>query len=357
LDTSADGGPRRRKWHSFQGTKRQAQVECARLISAAQHGVTDPARITTGEYLVRWLEHVSTQISPSSLKTYRVVLRTYAVPTLGQIPLAKLRALHIARLFATTALSPKSIGLLHRILGQALRAAVKWQMLPTNPAAAVDPPRVERKPMQVLDPDGAHRLLEIARPTELYMPILLAIMTGARRGEIVGLRWSAVDLELSQLSIVASIEQVGTVTREKPPKSGRGRAVALPALVVDELRRHRITQAEALLRLGVRQDAATHICSRADGSAWRPDDLTVAFSRLIKAAGLPRIKFHGLRHAHASHLLACGTHPKIVQERLGHASIAMTLDLYSHTVPGMQAEAAASADALMRAAIQRGTVK
>jgi integrase len=350
-------GKRKRRWHSFKGTKRQAQVECARLISEAQHGGVDPGRITTGQYLDRWLDHVRTLISPSSHKTYRTMLRAYAVPALGSIQLAKLRPAAIANLYATVALAPKSVALLHRVLSQALRQAVRWQMLPTNPAAAVAPPRIERKRMTVLDPDGAHRLLEIARPTELYMPILLAIMTGMRRGEIVALRWSAINLDLGQLSVVASMEQVGSVTREKPPKSGRARTVALPALVVEELRRHRITQAESLLRLGVRQSDAMHVCSRHDGLSWRPDTLTVVFGRLVRTAGLPRVRFHGLRHAHASHLLAANIHPKVVQERLGHASIALTLDLYSHTVPGMQEEAAASADSLMRAAIKRNGSK
>jgi integrase len=223
-------------------------------------------------------------------------------------------------------------------------------LLPSNPAVAVTPPRVERKPMHVPDVDTALELVEAARDTDLFAPVLLATMTGMRRGEIVALRWRALDLDLRRLAVTVSTEQIGAATRDKPPKSGRNRSVALPATLIEELRRYRIQQAEALLRLGVRQDDATHVCLRANGSPWRPDSLTATFGQLLQSRGLPPMRLHGLRHAHASHMLAANVHPKIVQERLGHASIAMTLDLYSHVAPGMQEEAAASVDILMREA-------
>jgi integrase len=245
-------------------------------------------------------------------------------------------------------LAAKSVTLLHRVLSQSLRQAVRWKLLVNNPAAEVAPPRVERKQMQTLGVDATHALIEAARETELFAPVLLAVLTGMRRGEVAAVRWRALDLDAAQLAVVASTEQVGRITRDKPPKSGHSRTVALPALMVEELRRYRLQQAEALLRLGVRQDDATHVCLRADGAPWRPDDLTRAFGRLRSG-----VRFHGLRHTHATHLLAARVHPKVAQERLGHSSISMTLDLYSHTVPGMQQEAAVSLDTLMRAAAKR----
>jgi integrase len=357
LDTrDPQTGKRKRRWHSFCGTKRQAQVECARLISEIQSGgYVDASKITVAEYLARWLDHMATQVSPSSHRTYTIMVRAYVAPAIGTIRLKKLRPIDLADLYATTlrSLAPKSVILLHNVLSQALRQAMRWQLLTSNPAIAVAPPRVERKQMPVLDADATLDLVEAARETDLLMPVLLAAMTGMRRGEIVALRWHSTDFDAGQLAIVASTEQVGRKTRDKPPKSGRSRTVALPALMIEELRRHRLQQAEALFRLGVRQDEATHVCTRADGTPWRPDSLTRAFRRFLRSHNLPSMRFHGLRHAHATHLLTANVHPKIVQERLGHASISMTLDLYSHVVPGMQEEAAASVDTLMRAAISK----
>jgi integrase len=349
-------GKRKRRWHSFKGTKRQAQVECARLIAELQNGTTlEPSKVTVAEYLDKWLNHAATQVSPSSHKTYTTMLHAYVAPAIGSTKLNKLRPADIAGLYATKlhSLAPKSVALLHSVLSQALRQAVRWQLLPINPAVAVAPPRVERKQMHVLGADVTLDLVEAVRATDLFMPVLLATMTGMRRGEIVALRWRSVDLDAGQLAVVASTEQVGVSTRDKPPKSGRSRTVALPALLVEELRRHRLQQAEALLRLGVRQGETTHVCIRPDGSPWRPDYLTRVFRQWLRSSGLPCTRFHGLRHAHATHLLTANIHPKVVQERLGHASISMTLDLYSHVVPGMQEGAAASVDDIMRTAMRK----
>jgi integrase len=156
------------------------------------------------------------------------------------------------------------------------------------------------------------------------------------------------------LSVSTSIEQTAQGTREKPPKNGRARAVALPAYVVEELRRHRLRQAEDLLRLGIRQTEETHVCLLEDGQPWPPRVLTYAFMRLIRGSGLARIRLHDLRHGHASHLLVSGVHPKVVQERLGHASITLTLDTYSHLIPSMQDDAAATIDKAVRNALKRG---
>jgi integrase len=365
IDIRDPTGSRKRRWHSFAGTKRQAQTECARLISEIKGGTyIDPSKVTVAEYLDRWLAHVATQISAGSHKTYSTMVRAYIRPVIGAMQLAKLRPADIAHLYALTlggaaplrlrhGLAPRSVALVHRVLSQALRQAVQWQLLSVNPATAVKAPKIERRHMDVLDPAATLALVDAARGTDLFMPVLLAAMTGLRRGEIAALRWRSVNLDIGQLSVVANVEQVGYRTREKPPKSGRGRSVALPALVVNELRRHRMHQAEHLLRLGIRQDEATHVCLRAGGTPWPPSGLTTTFGSLLGASGLPRVRFHDLRHSHATHLLAANVHPKVVQERLGHASIAMTLDLYSHTVKGMQEEAAASVDTIMRAAMKK----
>jgi len=362
----ATTGRRRRKWHSFRGTKREAENKCAELISKAQTGTAiEPTKNTLREYLGLWLDHISNQVSPSSCESYRKMVTAYIVPALGNTVLSKLAPAAIAKAYSDAkqhgrkggkgGLSANSIRLAHRVLSAALKQAVIWKLLPNNPCVAVKPPRIERKQMKVLDAEQTAALIEFARShPRMFVPVLLGAFCGLRRGEVAALCWKSVNLDAGQLAVVANTEQTKALgCREKPPKSDRARTVALPAIVVEEPRRHRISQAESLLRLGVRQTDATHVCLLDTGEPWSPHGLTLEFRRLIKASGLPRIRLHGLRHGHATHLLAANIHPKVVQERLGHSSIAITLDLYSHVLPGLQQEAAASIDATLGSALKR----
>jgi integrase len=250
-------------------------------------------------------------------------------------------------------LSPRTVGHMHRILRQALQQAVRWQVLARNPADAVRPPKVERSKMRALDPTEAAALLDAIRSTHMFIPVLLAITTGLRRGEITALRWRALNLASAQLAVVASTEQTASGVREKETKSGRARTVSLTSLAIEELRRHKARQAEELLVLGMRQTDDVHVIAQVDGQPLMPQSLTHEFARFIASTALPRVRFHDLRHTHATHLLASGVHPKIAQERLGHANIGTTLDLYSHVLPGMQADAASRVDAALKAALDK----
>jgi len=233
--------------------------------------------------------------------------------------------------------------------------AQRWQLLAGNPADAVRPPKVERQQMSVLDTATAD-LIEAARETPMFVPILLGVRCGLRRGEVVALRWRNVDLERGQISVVASAEQTDEGVREKEPKNGKGRTVVLSATEVEELRAHRVRQAQALLALGVRLTDDHHVVARKDGQALQPRSLTHAFVQFARRHGF-QVRLHDLRHSHATHMLASGVHPKIAQERLGHSSIGITLDLYSHVLPGMQAEAVNRVDAMLRDALDRRIAK
>jgi integrase len=360
-------GERRRKWHSFAGTKRQAQDECARLISALKGGTyLEPAKITVGAHMERWLEHVRLQVSPKTFERYCGVVHGNLLPALGAVLLTKLQPAQISEMYAKAlgggrkdgkggGLSPASVLYMHRLLKQALAVAVtEWRLLPWNPADPIKAPRVKRKNMRALDTAETAALLEAARPYRLFMPVLLAVTCGLRRGEICALRWRNVELSgAGQLGVIGSTEQTKAGTREKGTKSGRARTVALTALAVEELRRHKTRQAEELLRLGVRQSDDMYVVAQADGLPLKPNSLTHEFVRFIASTTLPRVRFHDLRHSHATHLLASGVHPKIAQERLGHATVAITLDLYSHVLPGMQADAASRVDEALQQALDR----
>jgi integrase len=175
-----------------------------------------------------------------------------------------------------------------------------------------------------------------------------------RRGEVCALRWGRVDLDSASLSIVESLEQTKAGLRFKSPKSGKGRTVALSASVVDELRAHRIQRAQELLRLGQRLSDDDLVIGHADGSMMSPIYISQLWARKISNTRLARLRFHDLRHAHATHLLANGVHPKVASERLGHSRVGITLDLYSHVIPGMQEDAAAMVDRALSAARDKG---
>jgi integrase len=358
-----EAGKRKQRWYSFKGTKRQAQVECARLISELQTGAAvEPSRMTVSAFLERWIEHMEGQVSPRTHERYAEIARKNLAPLLGGLTLTKLKPAHISTAYAkaltsgrrdgTGGLSACTVTYLHRVLREALQQALRWQLLARNPADAVKPPKVERKQMTVLDTDNAVALIEAARGTTLFVPILLGVRCGLRRGEVAALRWRNVDLERGQISVVASAEQTDRGVREKEPKNGKGRTVVLSATEIEELRSHRLHQAEGLLALGVRLTDDHHVVAREDGQPLQPRSLTHAFVKFARRHGF-QIRLHDLRHSHATHMLAAGIHPKIAQERLGHSSVGITLDLYSHVLPGMQAEAVSKVDAALRDALDR----
>ena len=358
-------GERKRRWHSFAGSKRQAQDECARLLAARQAGtLVEPSKMTLAEFLEQWIEHITTQVAPRSAERYAEIARKNIAPLLGAVQLTKLQPMEISTAYrealasgrrdGTGGLSPRTVHHMHRVLRQALQQAVKWQMLNRNPADQVNPPKVERRKMHALDTDATAELIELARGDLLFVPILLGGLCGLRRGEIAALRWQAIDLDRAQLAVVASAEQTDAGgVREKEPKSGRGRTVELPAIVVEELRRHRIEQAQVLLQIGMRLADTHHVVHRGDGEPMQPHSLTSAFTRFQRRHGLAHVRLHDLRHTHATQMLADGVHPKVAQERLGHSSIGITLDFYSHVMPGMQADAASRVDADLRDALHR----
>jgi integrase len=363
-------GKRRVKFVSLPDAKgkREAQQALARIVTELDAGTfIEPNKTTVAEFLQRWLDHVKTQVQPRTHGGYAEKV-AQLTPRLGSIPLSKLKAEQISAAYGAAlasgrrdgkqgGLSPRSVHHMHRVLVQALGQAMKWGVVNRNVAALVDPPKVDRVEMRTLDVDQATTMIELARGEPIFIPILLGVLCGLRRGEICAVRWRNIDLDSGRLSVVASIEEAKGGMREKAPKNGKGRTVALPPMLITELRKHRLQQAEWLLRLGVRLTDDHHICMRQDGETVWPTSIARAFRTFLRHHNLPRIRFHDLRHSHASHMLASNVHPKIVQERLGHSTIAITLDIYSHAMPNMQADAAATIDAAFQAALDKSRSK
>jgi integrase len=356
-------GPNGRKLyksHTVKGTKRRAQSELNELLSKLQRGeYVAPSRTTVSEYLERWLtDYAGMRVGAKTLERYAEIVRTHLAPALGHHPLPKLQPLHIQAYYSHAlqlgrrdgrgGLSAQTVLHHHRVLREALQQALRWQLLARNPADAVEPPHARRREMEVFDHREVERLLDAARGTRLAVPVLLAVTTGLRRGELLGLRWQDVDLEASKLAVRQSLEHTKAGLAFKQPKTQKGRrAVTLPPMAVDALRRHKADQAKERLLLGPAYADHGLVLARADGRPANPEELTRAFKRLTKKAGVRGLSLHKLRHTHATLLLCANVHPKIVSERLGHATVGITLDTYSHVLPNLQEEAARKIDALL----------
>jgi integrase len=206
--------------------------------------------------------------------------------------------------------------------------------------------------MRAIDEKSTASLLEAARDTRVHIPVLVAVTTGLRRGEVLALRWSDIDLDNSTLTVRRSVEQVKRQVTFKPPKTAKGRRlISLPSFTVDAFRKHRAEQAQERLQMGKGYEDQDLLFAQYDGNVWLPDLFTASFRRMVRNAKIGHIRFHDLRHSHATQMLMQGIHPKVVSERLGHSSIAITLDTYSHVLPGIQEEAAAKIDAALRGAV------
>jgi len=302
-------------------------------------------------------------VSAKTWDRYEEINRCHWIPAIGSEILGKLQPLQIREAEAAAlqhgrrdgrgGLSARTVHHHQRVLHEALDQAVREDILTKNPVNAVDPPQPAKPEMRVLDEDQLIRLFELLEGTPLWMPVALAGTTGMRRGEILALPWTEVRLtgKPPSLSVVRTLQQVDDEVKVRPPKTKRARRqIDLLPLTVDSLRQHYVRQAEHRLMMGAAYHDQGLVCPAPDGSFWRPDRLSDLFASTMKRLDLPRIRFHDLRHTHATHLLREGVHPKIVSERLGHASVAFTLDTYSHVLPGMQAEAALRLDQRLRRA-------
>ena len=356
-------GKRKLKWHSFKGAKRAAQAECARLVTEMRDGsYVQPSKLTVSQFFDRWLKHIKPNVSPRTHERYQQIATKNIAPLLGAKTLSKLQPIDISEAYSKAlrsgrrdgqgGLSPRTVHHMHRVLYCALKQAERWKLIVRNPAALLekrDRPKIEKKPVATIDAPTTARVFDAARESRLFIPLILGSLCGLRRGEITAIRWKAINLDAGQLAVVASTEQCDTgPVREKEAKSGKSRTIAIPAMAVVELRRWKLAQAEEMLKLGTKVDDNWRVVTQADGTSPQPRTLTRAVSKFLKQWG---VTLHKLRHSHASHLLAANIHPKVVQERLGHSGIGITMDLYSHLMPNMQTEAAAAVDGAMRAAL------
>jgi integrase len=344
-------GKKMRIARTVRGTKKEAELALAKLINAVETGIDfNSSKLTFGDYAERWLRSKRKNVRPKTLERYSDIFRLHIIPVVGNIPLLKLKPLHLEKVYEQAfarGLSAQSVHHIHRVLFSSLRQAVAWQLIPRNVAEAVVAPRPEQREVGAMTAADVVRLLEIVQGTNLELPTLLGVGTGMRLGEVLGLRWSDVDLDKKSARISQTVQETHEGTVFVPPKTHRSRrSVSLPNFVIAGLRKHKKEQAERRLYVGAAWHDLDLVVERGDGQPVRTSSLSGRFASAMKRAGMD-LTFHGLRHGHASLMLAAGVNLKVVSERLGHSTIGITADLYTHVADQLHEAAAESLDAYL----------
>ena len=345
-------GRRSRRW-AYGDTREDAAKKLrAAILDHEQGTLLAPGRETVAQFLSRWLEDsAKLKLRPRMYASYAQVIRLHVEPNLGRIPVQRLAPQHVQRWLnelQKAGLSPRTCQYARAILRSALAQALRWGLVSRNVATLVESPRVPKHEIRPLQPDQARALLQAARSHRLGAVVAVALALGMRQGEALGLRWDAVDLKAGVLHVRAALQWVGKQWQLVEPKSERSRrAVALPHVAILALRAHRVQQRKERLLAGPDWQETGLVFTTRTGGALDPINLTKAFKRLLKKAGLPEVRFHDLRHTAATFLLAQGVDPRTIMETLGHSQISLTLNTYSHVLPVLQKEAAVRMNELL----------
>ena len=343
-----DDGKRRQKWHGSYKTRREAERASASIVrDLEQNSYVEPRKLTLADYVNdEWLPLMRQQVKPSTWSSYSRNLELHVLPTLGGRQLQTINPGLLNALYRQLlengrrngapgrGLSPKTVRYVHTTLSKVFNDAVDQELLQRNPAARAKPPRSPRgtSTMQFWTPEELARFLEHVRDHHWFPIWRLAAMTGMRRGEVLGLRWQDVDFDHARVAIRQTLISISYRTEISTPKTHRSRVVDLDADTLDILRK--------LYAERGRPPRTTVVFVDSDGAPIHPESVRVVFERLHPHAGVPRIRFHDLRHTHATIALRAGVPVKVISERLGHSTPAFTLQQYAHVIPGMQAEAA-----------------
>lgn len=354
LDADPVTGKRARRWHPGHVLKAEAQEALRKLQDDADKGTyVAPIKETFGEYLARWLPTIKTTVRANTFESYRSAVDVHLIPHLGHLQLRQLSRATFSTFYGELSdsgrsdgkggLSPRSVRAVHVTAHKALKDAVKDNLIARNPTDDANVPAKVRSKTESWTAEEAGQFLGSVRDSRLYAAFMTLTMTGMRRSEVLGLRWADIDLDAGTLAVrqVTSLDKYTPFISE--PKTAKSRrVVALDKGTVTALRAHRIRQFEVRVAAGPAWKQTDLVFAQLDGSITHPQTLSGAFERAAKAAKLPAIGIHGLRHSHASLGLASGIPLVIMSERLGHSSVAVTGDVYSHSLPS-QHQAAADA--------------
>jgi integrase len=367
VEPNADGR-RRTRYVTVKGTRQDAQKQLTRLLAQADAGtLVEPSKITLAEYLRFWLGQSDAEnepetppgLTPKTAERYRELAEGQIIPHLGAILLQKLRPAKVAEWHVTILksgsrkggpLAARTVGHAHRVLHRALERAVQTEILSRNVAAVVSPPKVDSTEIEILNEQQVYDVLRKLEGHPLYAIVALDLATGLRRGELLALRLADADLETATLLVDRSLEETKTGLRFKAPKTTHARrTISLPPSAVTLLRDHRRKLLELRLALGLgKPDDDTLLFGNPDGSLLAPNRLTRRWQDACVALDLPRVSFHGLRHTHASALIAAGLDVVAISRRMGHANPTVTLNVYAHLFKKDDRAAAAAIEMVLR---------
>ncbi len=334
-------------------TREEVQKKVNKALYEQQQGkLVATQKQTVAEYLEYWLKVHKSNIRPRTHERYEEIVRLHLVPTIGKVKLDKLSPRHLDMLYTNkleSGLSSTTVAAIHNFLHTALDGAVRREMLSRNVCDLVSPPRKVHEEMKPLSPEQIHSLLNVAKGHPNEALFILALATGMRRGELLGLKWQDIDFEKGVLRVrrtlsrvpTKMVEELGASYIEAETKTKRSRrSIVLADFAIEALKQHRERQLVAKQRAGDSWQEHDYVFCSSVGRYLSPGhNALVQLKKLLEKAGLPDIRFHDLRHSSATMLLMMGVHPKIVQEILGHSDISMTLNIYSHVLPTIQESA------------------
>ncbi|RKP43907.1 site-specific integrase [Cohnella endophytica] len=339
----------------------ESKVDAEKALQKVLHELNtdtyiEPTKDNVATYFTSWLAQKQMSIRPGTYKTYRWLVNFHIIPQLGQHKMVNLLPQHLVSMYERLGsgekrLSAQTINHVHKVIHDALETAVKWELLPKNVARVVKPPKIPKSQTNVWTEEELMRFLEFTKDSRYHIIFLLAATTGMRRGEVLGLKWADIDLEARKLSVRRSYTRgvVGHIFQE--PKTAAGiRTIVLPQQTVEALKKHRLVLEEDRKKAekkGTEYNDYGLVVQTRNGFPVSPYFVESRWLDLLRKSGLPKIRLHDLRHTHASLLLKAGIHPKAVSERLGHSSIMITLDRYSHLFPTLQQEVAEKIDELL----------
>jgi integrase len=345
---TVEGGKRKTLYAK---TYKEAQEKLRKALYDQQQGtlITAPQQ-TVAQFLTDWLENTQKQsVRPRTFERYEEIVRLHILPVLGRHKLQNLSAQHIQAFYtrkSNEGFSALTVISFHNLLHKALDTAVKWNLVARNMCKLVDPPRRQRFEVTPLTLEQIQKLLSAVEGYRLGALFKLALATGMRRGEIMGLKWQDIDFERGKLQVRRVLSRIpskmpGKGYEEAEPKTQKSRrAIIIASFALTSLKEHRASQAEEKKKAGINWQEHDYVFCTPLGTHLNPTrDVLDQLKVFLKRADLPDIRFHDLRHSAATLLLSLGVHPKVVQEILGHSQISMTLDIYSHVMPSMHEDA------------------
>jgi integrase len=346
------GGRLKRKT-VYGATRKEVQHRMTALLSDRQKGlpvVGEKQRLD--EFLTDWLENwVRPSVKPNTFSSYADTVRLHLLPTLGRVPLAKLTPQHVQAMLKArlaSGLSPRTVAYLRSVLGIALARALKLGLVQRNVVQLVDRPNVARHEIRPLTVEQSRSLLASAADHRLGALFSVALALGLRKGEALGLRWQEVDLDGGTLVISGALQRIGgALVRAETKNNSSRRMLHVPAAALRALREHRVRQMEERLAAGEKWQDSGLVFTTTLGTPLDPRNVLRHFARVLKAAGIPHVRFHDLRHSCATLLLAQGVPARVVQDILGHSAIRVTMDVYSHVMPSMRDDAVRAMDSAL----------